>query len=122
MGWTLVRPVRLMQPENSTYRNPQKRPGLSPLRIRLNGQKGQSRPLPFEENTMQNVPTPNTSFQWMINANVNASDLEWLKRMEGSVELHATNNRERVQRIYTDAVAGLLSKAPTVADLIKSLN
>lgn len=71
---------------------------------------------------MQNVPTPNTSFQWMINANVNASDLEWLKRMEGSVELHATNNRERVQRIYTDAVAGLLSKAPTVADLIKSLN
>lgn len=71
---------------------------------------------------MATAANSKTSFRWMNKAGVDASDLEWLQRMEGSVELHAPQHSERVQRIYTAAATGLLSRVPAVADIINALN
>jgi hypothetical protein len=71
---------------------------------------------------MANAAESRTSFQWMNKAGVAASDLEWLERLEGSVELHAAQHSERVERIFTAAAAGLLSRVPAVADIINKLN
>jgi len=71
---------------------------------------------------MANAVETKTSFQWMSKAGVTATDLEWLERMEGSVELHAPEHSERVERIFTAAASGLLSRVPAVADIINKLN
>ncbi|MCU6501924.1 hypothetical protein LPN04_29450 [Rugamonas sp. A1-17] len=71
---------------------------------------------------MENATNSQTSFQWMNMAGVDASDLEWLTRLEGSIELHSPQNSARVERIYTAAAAGLLSRVSVVADIVNRLN
>jgi hypothetical protein len=64
----------------------------------------------------------NSSFQWMIALGVSLVDVDWLESMSGSVELHLLGNRERVERIWTTAIAGMLKSDTPVAHLAQALN
>jgi hypothetical protein len=64
----------------------------------------------------------NSSFQWMLAHGVNAVDVDWLESMSGSVELHLIGNRERVERMWTTAIAGMLKSDSPVAHLAQALN
>ncbi|CAN7645251.1 hypothetical protein [Massilia sp. LjRoot122] len=64
----------------------------------------------------------NSSFQWMLALGVPPGDVNWLESMSGSVELHLLGNRERVERIWTTAIAGMLKSDSPVAHLAQALN
>jgi len=64
----------------------------------------------------------NSSFQWMIALGVLKADVDWLESMSGSVELHLIGNRERVERMWTTAIAGMLKSDSPVAHLAQALN
>ncbi|WP_426172391.1 hypothetical protein [Pseudoduganella sp. R-34] len=68
--------------------------------------------------TTQN-PSQNP-FDWMTRAGVGAADVEWLSQMDGSLELHTNENRTRVERIYTKAMAGMLASASPV-EIMRSM-
>lgn len=63
----------------------------------------------------------NSSFQWMLALGVSPGDVDWLESMSGSVELHLLGNRERVERIWTTAIAGMLKSDSPVAHLAQAL-
>lgn len=60
--------------------------------------------------------------QWMINVGVSRADVHWLERMDGSVDLHMPGNRERIERIYTEAYALILKSSTPELYLKQSLN
>lgn len=60
--------------------------------------------------------------QWMINVGVNQADVDWLKRMDGSDDLHMLGNRERIERIYTDAYSRILKSSTPELYVKQTLN
>lgn len=72
-----------------------------------------------------NAPTvttlKNSPFQWMLALGVTPVDVDWLESMSGSVELHLLGNRERVERIWTTAIAGMLKSESPVSHLAQAL-
>ncbi|UTY55847.1 hypothetical protein [Massilia sp. erpn] len=72
-----------------------------------------------------NAVTPaalkNTSFQWMLALDVTQDDVNWLEGMSGSIELHLLGNRERVERIWTTAITGILKSDSPEAHLAHAL-
>ena len=58
----------------------------------------------------------------MIALGVSLVDVDWLESMSGSVELHLLGNRERVERIWTTAIAGMLKSDTPVVHLAQALN
>jgi hypothetical protein len=73
-------------------------------------------------NTATQTTQKNSSFQWMLALGVVMCDVDWLESMSGSVELHLLGNRERVERIWTTAIAGMLKSDTPVAHLAQALN
>jgi len=57
----------------------------------------------------------------MLALGVTSVDVDWLESLSGSVELHLLGNRERVERIWTTAIAGMLNSASPVAHLAQAL-
>ncbi|WP_058048801.1 hypothetical protein [Janthinobacterium sp. Ant5-2-1] len=60
--------------------------------------------------------------QWMINVGVNQADVDWLERMDGSDDLHMPGNRERIERIYTDAYSRILKSSTPDLYVKQTLN
>lgn len=60
--------------------------------------------------------------QWMINVGVNQADVDWLERMDGSDDLHMPGNRERIERIYTDAYSRILKSCTPELYVKQTLN
>lgn len=60
--------------------------------------------------------------QWMINVGVNQTDVDWLERMDGSDDLHMLGNRERIERIYTDAYSRILKSSTPDLYVKQTLN
>lgn len=60
--------------------------------------------------------------QWMINVGVNQADVDWLERMDGSDDLHMPGNRERIERIYTDAYSRILKSSTPALYVKQTLN
>lgn len=60
--------------------------------------------------------------QWMINVGVNQTDVDWLERMDGSDDLHMPGNRERIERIYTDAYSRILKSSTPELYVKQTLN
>ncbi|SIR88085.1 hypothetical protein SAMN05880566_13315 [Janthinobacterium sp. TND4EL3] len=60
--------------------------------------------------------------QWMINVGVNQTDVDWLERMDGSDDLHMLGNRERIERIYTDAYSRILKSSTPELYVKQTLN
>lgn len=73
-------------------------------------------------NTALTTLNNSSSFQWMLALGVPPADVDWLESMSGSVELHLLGNRERVERIWTTAIAGMLKSESPVAHLAQALN
>jgi hypothetical protein len=63
----------------------------------------------------------NSSFAWMLALGVAQADVDWLESMSGSVELHLIGNRERVERIWTTAIAGMLKSESPATHLAQAL-
>ena len=68
---------------------------------------------------MTTLMNASKSLLWMIHAGVDVSDVEWLERMAGSVELHLPSARARVEHIYKLALDGILS-TPSPAMFIRT--
>jgi len=65
---------------------------------------------------MSSIQNPSLNpYAWMISAGVGEDDVEWLLQRQGSMELHASENRQRVERIYSDAMARVLNSTSPVA-------
>lgn len=64
----------------------------------------------------------NTSFQWMTNVGVDVADVTWIESMSGSIELHMPGNRERLETIYTTALARMLASDQPHLHLLHTLN
>ena len=60
--------------------------------------------------------------QWMINVGVNQADVDWLERMDGSDDIHMPGNRERIERIYTDAYSRILKSSTPDLYVKQTLN
>lgn len=69
-----------------------------------------------------NTSTAPNQLQWMLNVGVNQTDVRWLESMGGSIELHMPGNRERIERIYTDAYARILASSTPELYVKQALN
>jgi len=69
------------------------------------------------------LTTPATqSLQWMLDLGVPESDVTWLQDMSGSAELHMPGKRDRVERIWKQAIAMMLQSPSPMAQLAQALN
>lgn len=69
-----------------------------------------------------NTATAPNQLQWMLNVGVDQADVRWLERMGGSIELHMPGNRERIERIYTDAYSRILESGSPELYVKQTLN
>jgi hypothetical protein len=58
----------------------------------------------------------------MINVGVSQADVSWLARMGTSIELHMPGNRERIERIYTEAYSRILESSTPELYVKQTLN
>jgi hypothetical protein len=69
-----------------------------------------------------NTSTAPKQFQWMLNVGVDQADVSWLVSMGASIELHMPGNRERIERIYTDAYSRILGSSTPELYVKQTLN
>lgn len=62
------------------------------------------------------------SLQWMKRVGVDEVDVDWLERMEGSIELHMPGNRDRAEHIYKSAITRILASEKPELHIIHTLN
>lgn len=69
------------------------------------------------------LTTPATqSLQWMLDLGVPETDVTWLQDMSGSAELHMPGKRDRVERIWKQAITMMLQSPSPIAQLAQALN
>jgi hypothetical protein len=69
------------------------------------------------------LTTPATqSLQWMLDLGVPEADVTWLQDMNGSAELHMPGKRDRVERIWKQAITMMLQSPSRMAQLAQALN
>lgn len=69
-----------------------------------------------------NTSTAPHQLQWMINVGVKLVDVRWLEGMDGSIDLHMPHNRERIERIYTEAFSRVLESSTPELYVRQALN
>jgi hypothetical protein len=69
------------------------------------------------------LTTPATqSLQWMLDLGVPETDVTWLQDMSGSAELHMPGTRDRVERIWKQAITMMLQSPSPITQLAQALN
>ena len=69
-----------------------------------------------------NTSTALNQLQWMINVGVTLVYVRWLEGMDGSIDLHMAHNRDRIERIYTEAFSRILESSTPELYVRQALN
>lgn len=72
-------------------------------------------------NSDMNTPTAQ-SLQWMLDLGMPQADVTWLQDMSGSAELHMPGKRDRVERIWKQAITMMMQSPSPVTHLAQALN